>query len=193
MPRLAPFLLAFAGLVAISCGAAPAKSDRVQASYDQKTKKLSQLTVDSGRDGKPNIFSYMEGTRFVRIEIDNDEDGNIDRWEYFGSDQKLEKVGLSGSNDGRVDRWVYKAPDGSIGKVEVSTRRNGKVDRTEFYEKGVIVRAEADGDGDGRADKWETYANGVLATVAFDTTHTGTADRIIDYRRESAARPSSSK
>jgi antitoxin component YwqK of YwqJK toxin-antitoxin module len=172
-----------AGLAASSCAPAPT-NDSVQATYDKKTGKLSQLTVDATKDGKPNIYSYMDGTKFVRIEIDNDEDGKIDRWEYYGPDQKLQKVGFSRANDGKVDAWAYEAPDGSIGKVEISTLRNGRVDRTELYENGVMVRAEVDSDGDGHPDKWETYANGALATVAFDTKHTGVPDKTIDYRQE---------
>jgi hypothetical protein len=174
-------LLVLLGIAA--CGSKPA-SDSVQVSYDKKTGKLSQLTVDAKHDGKPNIFSYMDGTKFLRIEIDKDEDGKIDRWEYYGADQKLEKVGFSRSNDGKPDAWAFEAPDGSIGKVVISTARDGRTDRTEFYEKGVLVRAEVDGDGDGRPDKWETYAGGTLATAAFDTKHTGVPDKTIDYRQE---------
>src|SRR5207253_3152328 len=117
-----PLGLMFAALAVVSCGSAP-KSDRVQATYDKQTGKLVQLTVDAKKDGKPDIYSYMDGTKFVRIEIDNDEDGKIDRWEYYGPDQKLEKVGFSRANDGKPDAWAYQAPDGSIGRVEISTRR----------------------------------------------------------------------
>ena len=34
----------------------------------------------------------MDGTKFISIEIDKDEDGRVDRWEYYRGDQKLEKV-----------------------------------------------------------------------------------------------------
>jgi hypothetical protein len=166
-----------------SCGRPSADSRRVQATYDKKTGTLVQLTVDAAKDGKPNIYSYMDGPKFVRIEIDKDEDGKIDRWEYYGLDQKIEKVGLSRANDGKEDAWAYQSPDGSVSKIEVSTHRDGKIDRVEYFEHGVLVRAEEDGDLDGRPDKWETYENGALATVAFDTKHTGAPDTSIDYRQ----------
>jgi hypothetical protein len=168
---------------AISCGTPP-PDKRVEAIYDKSSGKLSQLTVDAKKDGNPDIYSYMDGTKFVRIEIDNDEDGKIDRWEYYGADQKLEKVGSSRLNDGKQDLWAYQAADGSVAKIELSSKRDGTIDRVEFYEKGALVRAEQDTDGDGRADKWETYADGTLATVGFDTKHTGAPDRVIDYRKE---------
>src|ERR1700680_416246 len=131
----------FIGIAAVSCGGAP-KRDRVQATYDKQTGKLVRLTVNAKKDGKPDIYSYMDGTKFLRIEIDNDEDGKIDRWEYYGPDQKLEKVGFSRANVGKPDTWAYQAPDGSIGRVEISSHRDGKIDRTEYYEQAVLVRAE---------------------------------------------------
>jgi hypothetical protein len=156
---------------------------RVQASYDKTTGKLSQLTVDAVKDGKPNITSYMEGSKFLRIEIDVDEDGKTDRWEYYGSDQKLERVGYSRANDGKQDAWAYQGPDGMVARIEVSTKHNGKPNRTEFYERASLVRAEEDTDSDGRIDKWEEYEAGALVTVSFDTTKSGTPTTIINYRK----------
>jgi hypothetical protein len=171
---------AFSVLLA-SCSRAP-HSSAVAAKYDAATGKLSQLTVNSTSDDKPNVFSYMDGSKFVRIEIDRDEDGKIDRWEYYSTDQKLEKVGISRSNDGIVDAWLFQGTDGTVNRIEVSTHRDGQVNRLEFYESGERVRAEEDTNKDGRADKWETYVNGGLATVSFDTTGLGTPNHVIDYR-----------
>jgi hypothetical protein len=50
-----------------------------QASHDKATGKLGRLPVDAAKDGKPDIYSYMSGAKFLRIEIDSDEDGKIDR------------------------------------------------------------------------------------------------------------------
>ncbi len=73
--------VAAAAVASAVCTAVP-QDQRVQASYDAATGKLSQLTVNALKDGKPNITSYMDGTKFLRIEIDSDEDGKTDRWEY---------------------------------------------------------------------------------------------------------------
>jgi antitoxin component YwqK of YwqJK toxin-antitoxin module len=183
------FLCVWAAVTASGCSSKP-KDERLEAKYDKQSGKLSQLSVDAKKDGKPNIFSYMDGSQFLRIEIDQDEDGKIDRWEYYRPDQKIEKIGLSRANDGIVDSWAYQGPDGLVSKVEVSTRRDGKVNRTEFYDKGTLARAEEDSDNDGQLDKWETYADGALATVGFDTTHSGKPTRTIDYSQEL---PSASK
>jgi len=156
----------------------------VDAKYDKVTGKLSQLTISNLSDGKPNVISHMDGAKLVRIDIDKDADGSIDRWEYYGADERLEKVGISRSHDGIADAWLFQGPDGSPAKIEVSTHRDGRVDRTEFYAKGELTRVEADTDSDGRVDKWETYADGALAAVSFDTTKSGKPTITIDYREE---------
>jgi hypothetical protein len=160
------------------CGVpGPVVGEDVKAIYDPASGKLQQLVYDSNKNGKPDAWTHMEGTRVVRIELDQDENGMIERWEYYGPHRQLEKIGASSANDGTVDTWAYRGPDGGPGRIERSMHRDGRVDRIEFYEKGVVVRAEQDVDHDGRADRWETYEKGALATVAFDTKRQGTPDR----------------
>ena len=167
-------------LIVGGCGSAP-ESKQIQAEYDKQSGKLRQLTYDSNKNGRSDSFSYMDGTKVLRVEIDKDEDGKIERWEYYGADQKLEKVGLSRLNDGKVDEWAYQGPDGTVAKVEISTKHDGKVSRTEFYEKEALVRAEEDTDGNGAIDKWEAYSNGSLTSVAFDTEGSGRPTRRLVY------------
>ena len=130
----------------------------------------------------------MDGARVLRIEIDQDQDGKVERWEYYGPGQKLEKVGFSRSNDGKEDAWSYAAADGSISRIEIATRRDGKISRTEHYEKDAPVRAEEDTNGDGKIDKWETFDAGRLASVAFDSTHRGAPDRRLVYAADGSVR-----
>jgi hypothetical protein len=158
-------------------------NDPVEKVYDRKTGRLTLLTYDTNRDGRIDTWCRMDGTRVVRVEADRDGDGKVDRWEYYSGDgQKVEKIGLSRLKDGEEDAWAYPAPDGSLLRMEISTNRDGKVTRIEHYEKGVLARAEEDGDGDGRPDKWETYGpGGRLASVELDTRHRGTPDRRLVY------------
>jgi hypothetical protein len=181
-PKVLLLAAAISGSTSAGCGSEP-QEERVHATYDKTTGKLSQLTVDVVKDGKPNVTSYMDGAKFLRIEIDKNEDGKVDRWEYYGADQKLEKVGFSRSDDGRPDAWAFQDAGGSIARVEVSTRKDGRPDRTEFYEKGALSRVEQDTDADGRVDKWEQYESGALVTVSFDTSKSGKPTKTIDYRK----------
>lgn len=173
--------LAVAIFCALGCGSPSEAQTNVHASYDEETGRLRELSVDSDKNGKPDSIAYMEGTRVLRVEIDKNEDGKVERWEYYGADQTLEKVGLSRANDGHVDAWAYQGADGTLVKMEISTRRNGKVQRTEMYEKGALVRVDEDTDGNGAVDKWEAYSNGTLTSVAFDTEGTGRPNRRLVY------------
>jgi hypothetical protein len=187
--RQTPSLLAFTlVLVATACSNKNGDKTRIEPVYDKQTGKLQLLRYDSDGDGKVDTWSYMDGARVLRIEIDKDEDGKLDRWEYYGADQKLEKVGSSRANDGKIDTWSYPGPDGSIARIEVSTRHDGKMNRTEYFEKGVLVRAEEDSDGDGKIDKWETYEGSRIASIMFDTAHRGTPDRRLVYGPSGTAR-----
>ena len=152
----------------------------IQAKYDDNG-RLKQLFYDRHKNGRVDTVAFMDGTRFVRIEIDSDEDGVVDRWEYYGADQTLERVGISKANDGQPDTWVYRDVKDNVSKIEISTRRDGKVSRTEYYENNSLARAEEDSDGDGKVDRWESYVGGVLRAVAFDTTASGRPDRLLVY------------
>jgi hypothetical protein len=52
----------------------------------------------------------MDGDRTIRVETDEDGDGLIDLWEYYGSDNTVEKIGVSSTGDGRVDTWRAAGP-----------------------------------------------------------------------------------
>jgi hypothetical protein len=129
----------------------------------------------------------MDGTRVLKVEIDANEDGKLDRWEYYDAEENLQKIGMSRLDDGVEDAWLFATPDGTVSRVEASIRRNGTTDRTEYYVNGALVRAEEDGDGDGKIDKWETYDAGRLAAIAFDSTRRGTPDRRLTYAADGSA------
>ena len=178
--------LALASCIVLACVVSAgcqrrSENRRIEPVYDQKTGKLQLLKYDSNGNGVIDTWSYMDGARAVRIDIDVDEDGKIERWEYYGASQKLEKVGFSRARDGKEDAWSYPGAAGAVERIETSTRRDGKVSRVEHFKADRLVAAEEDSDQDGKTDKWETYDGERLASVAFDTQHRGTADRRLIY------------
>ena len=139
--------------------------------YD-KTGKLAEITYDKNKNGRIDTWVSMDGPRPVSARIDSDEDGNIDRWEYYDQNGRLERVGESRAKNGKVDMWAYIAADGSPERVELLeisdvTGTEGVV-RREFLQAGAKTRAEEDTDGDGVMDRWETFAAGRLRAVEFD-------------------------
>jgi hypothetical protein len=182
--RMTVIAVAAVCLAGSACGREEPKSDvgndQVQGHYSRQTGKLERITYDSNKNGKIDTWSYMDGTRVLRVEIDKDEDGRIDRWEYYKDEQKLEKVGYSRANSGKPDAFAFQGPDGKVARVELMAP-DDRVRRTERYEGGVLVSAEEDTNSDGRTDKWETYEDSALASVAFDTTGRGKPDRRLVY------------
>jgi antitoxin component YwqK of YwqJK toxin-antitoxin module len=150
--------------------------------YDKKTGRLTELTYDRNKNGVIDTWTEMDGTRALRSRIDLDEDGKIDRWEYYDEKGALVKVGFSRAKDGKVDAWAYSGPDGKVSRIEISsTGDDRKIDREELYENGSMVRAREDTNADGRMDKWETYENGALKTAAMDEDGDGKPDRRLTY------------
>lgn len=181
-----PILILVITLLQAACTAPPQRA-RIEPVYDNQTGKLQLLKYDADGNGVFDTFSYMDGSRVVRIEIDRNEDGRIERWEYYGPDQKLQKVGFSRAQDGKEDAWSHYAEDGTVDRIDVSTARDGSVTRVEHFEHGALVRAEEDSDHDGRIDKWETYEGDRLASVAFDSRHRGAPDRRFVYGIDGSA------
>src|SRR5262245_23427251 len=160
--------------------------------YDKKTGKLTELTYDRNKNGRIDTWTDMDGTKPLRSRIDLDEDGKLDRWEYYDDKGGLAKVGFSRKQNGKPDAWAYAGPDGKVARVEISASGDEKkIDRWEHYDAslagpkgdptGALVAAEDDTDGDGRPDKWETYEHGTVKTVAFDEGKTGHPARRLSY------------
>ncbi len=155
------------GLAACGGGssAEPAAADRPAPVYDPKSGRLKELVSDRNRDGKPDMWAYMDGAKIERIEIDRNADGRIDRWEHYGP------LPPGAAADA--------APP--LVRAEEANGADDRVTRREFYVRGVIDRVEEDSDADGRLDKWEQYAAGGLARVDLDLAGKGVADRRLIY------------
>ena len=189
-PRLAVGLLA-AGLAA---GCSNPERDRLEkttrATYDQATGRLKEITYDANKNGRVDTWTEMDGSRPVRARVDRNEDGKLDRWEYYDDNGRLTKVGFSRSDDGTPDAWAFSDAESRVVRVEISSLRDAaRIDRWERYDPpaagaagaGPLAAVEEDTNADGRPDKWETYERGALKTAAFDANHDGTPDRRLTY------------
>jgi hypothetical protein len=176
--------LVLCGCAALTaCDVAVGRVERsTKATYDKTTGKLTELSSDRNHNGIVDTWTDMDGKRPLRSRIDLDEDGKIDRWEYYDEAGALVRVGFSRKKGAKPDAWAYSRPDGSLEHVEISsTVDEHKIDRREYYTGGVMVRVEEDTDGDGRIDAWETYENGTLTSAEFDENHDGKPDRRLTY------------
>jgi hypothetical protein len=159
----------------------------VKATYDEQSGKLAEIAVDANKDGRPDTWGRMDGTRVRVIEVDKDRDGKPDRWEYYLPDGRLEKVGTSSARSGKADTFYFQDGTGQLAKIQRGAA-DGRIRKTEFYERGTLVRAEEDTDADGKVDRWATYANGRLASVAFDVDKSGVPTRRLVYEADGTVR-----
>lgn len=140
-----------------------------RAKYDPKTGKLQRIDADLNKNGTIETFSYWDGTRVHRIEIDNDEDGKIDRWEHYDAQNKVERVGTSSKDDQVADTWTYPDQRGFLARVETDTNRDGVIDKRELF----VPRPGAP---DGR----------VLSVVELDIDSSGSPARRLHYAVDGA-------
>ena len=147
-----------------ACGqpSPPVPGHRVAPSYNASTGRLEKVTYDRNHDGQPDAWAFMDGTRIMRAELDEDFDGRLDRWEYYAEGSTSMTTAV-------------------LARVEQATRRDGKVSRRETYVNGQLAAAEEDTDADGRADKWETWEAGTLTSMALDSAGRGVPDRRLVY------------
>jgi hypothetical protein len=159
--------LALAAWCTACGGPAGSANTTIHPEYNREDGRLERLRHDANANGVAESVSYLDGSRIVRIEVDLDENGRTDRWEYYGANQRLEKVGFSRAADGHENAWSYADATGAIIRIDIAGEPGGRVTRTEHFDRGVLTRAEEDTDGNGAPDKWETYEQGRLARLAF--------------------------
>ena len=158
--------LSAAAFLASGCGSSstqPATAARVTPEYDKGTGRLTRIAYDLKGGGRPDSWAYMDGARVVRVEIDEDGNGTIDRWEFHA--QAI-------------------SPLETLVRIERATRHDGRVSRWEYFERGALTKVEEDTDGDGKIDKWETYTGGTLTSMALDSSGHGTPDRRLLYKAD---------
>jgi hypothetical protein len=153
------FVLAIA-----ACSRAP--RERVSGVYAHDSRALVRLDHDYDGDGRIEVRTYMREGRPVRLEGDGNGDHVVDRWEYYGHNGELLRIGGSTQGDGREDTWVRVEGDRRI--VDLSTARDGRVDRREVYEGEMLMLAQLDTNHDGLPDRWEEFRDGAVVRLMLD-------------------------
>jgi len=181
-PAVAVRLCAFVALCAGCSAAGSSEKSAVKPTYDPKSGRLTELAYDSNHNGTTDTWTEMDGARPLLTRIDKNEDGRVDRWEYYDNSSRLIKVGFSRRDNGTPDAWAFAGPDGKPERLEISSTGDPKkIDRWEHYANETLTSAEEDTNLDGLPDKWESYEAGVLKTASFDENGDGKPDRRLTY------------
>ena len=117
---------------------------RVRPTYRADTGRLEKLAYDRNGDGREDAWTFMDGTRLIRAELDDDFDGRVDRREFYAAGEQGEPSRGSAAIQGL----------GVLARVELISK-TGNVARRETYDRGVLSTAAEDTNDDERADKWE--------------------------------------
>jgi hypothetical protein len=169
-------------LMLVTCVSSSCEREQVSPVYDSRG-TIRRLDYDTDHVLQIDMRVYVVDGRTVRIEADGNRDGVIDRWEYYGPDGELDRIGTASQSDGIEDTWV--AQTGSDMRVDVATRRDGVADRHEFHSNGLLVRAEQDSNRDGRIDEWQHFTNGQLRELLLDTSMaSGRPNQRLIYRAD---------
>jgi hypothetical protein len=146
--------------------------------YYDESGRLAVVEYDSNGRGRADTIAHYDENRHIRlIEVDEDLDGWVDRFEYYDAAGRLEKVGRCRKQRGRPDEWVYRGPDGHAARIEYDDNGDGKPERADVIEGGFVVRTETDSNGDGRMDRWQYWTAGHLTSEEVDTDGDGKPDR----------------
>ena len=140
--------------------------------------RIAVAEYDSNGDGRADYIAHYDENRQIRlIEVDEDHDSWVDRFEYYNAAGILEKVGRCRKQRGRADEWTYRAPDGRPARIEYDDDGDGKPERAEVLKDGELVGIEVDSDRDGRVDRWQHWEKGRLVSEEIDIDGDGKPDR----------------
>jgi hypothetical protein len=150
--------------------------------YYDTTGEIARVEFDSNKDGRADYLAHYGPKRKIRlIEVDEDYDAWVDRWETYDEAGVLQKVGRSRRVKGKADVWRFPNKDGISTRIEYDEDGDGRVDRAEVLEDGRTVQVEIDADRDGRMDRWQVWKKGRLASEDLDTRAAGQPDRRLVY------------
>jgi len=148
---------------------------------------LRQMKFDSNSDGKPDVFAYFSGRNTPdRLEIDENRDGKVDRWEEYNETGVMVRFATS-RRGGSPERFVEIDPVTKVTtQVESDDDHNGKRERLELFVGGKLTRAEIDTDGDGKRDRVQDWSLGYMSTEEIDRNGDGRPDVRIRHTRSGA-------
>jgi antitoxin component YwqK of YwqJK toxin-antitoxin module len=135
------------------------------AVFFNENQQRDRLISDTDFNGQPDTWQYYTDDALIRVETDENGDGNVDHKVYYKNGQKTHLV-RDTSFDGHFDTTQrYDDPKWSL-IVTQDISQNGQPDIRSFFKGEVLRRKEVDETLDGTLDLVETYdENGQLETL----------------------------
>ncbi len=132
--------------------------------------KMERLIFDRDGDGRADVVvMYGANAKPTVGQIDSNQDGVVDRWEYFDTAGDLSRIGRSRRTPGTPDAWNAIDKAGTPTRSEFDEDGDGEVDRTEYLAKGKVFLEELDTDHDGKPDRRQFFSDtGAVLRVEAD-------------------------
>ena len=165
LTRIARTLLIGLSLTGVyGCNGAATHTATIRPSYDNATGRLKELAYDANGNGSVDTWTEMDGSRPLRSRVDINEDGKIDRWEYYDAAQS--------GPDGR----------GALVRAEEDTTHDGRPDKWETYEHGILKTVAFDENGNGRPTRRLIYSSTARVVIESDPDASGRLAEHVDVR-----------
>ena len=148
---------------------------------------LREIKYDSNGDQKPDVFAFFSGrTTPDLLEIDENHDGKIDRWEEYNALGQMMRYATS-AKGGTAERFIEIDPmTKATLQIETDADHNGKRERLEAFAGGKVTRTEIDTNGDGKRERVGIWSGGHLMSEEIDQDGDGRADIRITHSKTGA-------
>ena len=94
---------------------------RVRKEFDPRTGQLLSVAFDSDGNLRLDTWSYMEADRLIRMDVDDDENGTIDRRSFYSTGEVLDRTEHVDSGGGLISTEYFS--DGAVVGSEPAARR----------------------------------------------------------------------
>jgi len=111
---------------------------------------------------------------------DINRDGKIDGWTYMNGG-KVEKQEIDMNYDGKINAIFIYDVNGKVCEEILDTDFDGRMDNWRTYKGGSLILESIDSNKDGKPDVWFHIDRGRVYMIEKDTTGDGKPDRIINY------------
>jgi hypothetical protein len=143
------------------------------------------LESDVNLDGHPETRSFFKGALLKIREMDNNNDGKIDRRNFYNDKGKIIKVEKDENSTGKINiTWYYNDQEEAV-RAEKDDNGDGNIELWFHYNNGFVTMVEEDRNLDGKADLWEIYDESeVLVQTKKDLDYDGIPDIIEEMNQD---------
>ena len=141
---------------------------------------LASATKDTSANGTVNVRTFYENQLPVRQEIDEDEDGTLERLLYFDGKGQIEKLLKDPFGREKFQTILYF----NGGKIKTRHRdmnKDGQEDDITWFQNDLPVEQKQDTNFDGSFDIRTWFVKGTVSSREKDMNFDGTADFFADF------------